>query len=524
MNIEDIINHNNLPFDQVDYLRQVDKELQLAKSVCDSLPYALASHKIILDEMNNPVDYEFLFVNSAFTTFTSLEGVIGRRVTELLPDFKTDKSLIERYARVALSGKSDRFDVENLGKVFSFFAYSSKEGEFDVLFEDVTDERKIVSDLKKEHELLLEKNNIIRKIFNSITDAVVVVDIDDDPYKILFANETAKNRSNKSCRCYELSYNSSSPCDINKIVCPIALIKKSQKSVSLEHEHIGKNGEVIYYETHAYPVYNKNNDLKAIIEISRDITARKHIELELKNAKNSAEKNNALQAAFLANMSHEIRTPLNVILGFTQLLKEGMLSSEESGLFVDRAERAGNNLLKIINDVLDISKIKSGQLDIHYTVCNINEYLETLYEQYDKILYKDSPVRLIFDNKEEGALVPDVFIKTDRVRFEQVLGNFLSNAYKFTEKGSINMGYLMYTDHIEFYVSDSGIGIPADKQDVVFERFGQVNSLVHKVVEGTGLGLAISKQLVELLGGEVSLESQVGKGSIFSFTHPYTKK
>jgi signal transduction histidine kinase len=241
------------------------------------------------------------------------------------------------------------------------------------------------------------------------------------------------------------------------------------------------------------------------------------INKELIIAKEKAEESDRLKSAFLANMSHEIRTPMNGIIGFTELLKEPMLTGDEQQKFIEVIEKSGLRMLNIINDIVDISKIESGQMDIHLSKSDIYEQLKFVHAFF---LPEIEQKGIDFSCKFEVAL-EDLIIRTDAEKLYAILTNLVKNAVKFTEAGTIEMGVHRKENCLEFYVKDSGIGIKTELQEIIFERFRQGSESLTGLFEGTGLGLAISKAYVEMLGGKIWLESKMGVGSTFYFTIPY---
>ena len=251
----------------------------------------------------------------------------------------------------------------------------------------------------------------------------------------------------------------------------------------------------------------------------RDITERKRAEAELIAAKEKAEGSDRLKTAFLHNVSHEIRTPMNAILGFTTLLNEPGISAEDRSQFTDVIFQSGNQLLMIINDIVDLASIESGQMKVSTRQINLNTTLRRLSEQFS---YKEKPDKIAL--VLETPLIPsDTEILTDNTKLVQVISNLINNAFKFTKKGKIIFGYNLKGDFIEFYVRDSGIGIAPEHQSRIFERFYQVDSAVSRQYGGTGLGLSICKAYAELLGGRIWLESVPGEGTSFYFTIPFIK-
>jgi signal transduction histidine kinase len=228
-----------------------------------------------------------------------------------------------------------------------------------------------------------------------------------------------------------------------------------------------------------------------------------------------------LKSAFLANMSHEIRTPMNGILGFAQLLMEPNLSGAEQAEYLSIIEKSGERMLNVINDIIDISKIESGLIRVDIRETDINKQSEYIYTFFkNEIEAKGIQFSCKISLPPEDAL-----IMTDSEKLYAILINLVKNAVKFTHNGSISFGYKKITfqgrDMLEFFVSDTGIGIPSERQDAIFERFVQADIYDKHAYQGAGLGLAISKAYVEMLSGKISVVSEFGNGSTFYFTLPY---
>jgi len=280
------------------------------------------------------------------------------------------------------------------------------------------------------------------------------------------------------------------------------------------------NGHRYLFYTLKTPYFDSENNLLGIIGISRDITEMEETRQRLILAKEKAEESDRLKTAFLANMSHEIRTPMNAIIGFSDLLSEEDLSQDDKDDFISKIKNAGRSLMTLINDIIDIAKIEAGQLKVSESACDINQMLSDLrgtFEEMKNISGKKSiSLNLVLpeDNSHQ-------FVSTDPMRLQQIFTNLLSNALKFTEFGSIEFGYTNQSNTLSFFVKDSGIGILRSKQKLLFQRFSQLDPSTTRKYGGTGLGLAISKNLVDLLGGSIGMESNPGKGSLFYFTIPY---
>lgn len=248
-----------------------------------------------------------------------------------------------------------------------------------------------------------------------------------------------------------------------------------------------------------------------------DITDLHKTQIDLLKAKEKAEESDKLKSAFLANMSHEIRTPLNSIIGFSELLLDPFFKEQKHEEFARLINTSGNNLLTIISDIMDISKIEAGQLSVEKSVFSVQELVNEIRKEYSyRAIEKGVEFRFDPLNPKE-----EILILSDQHKLKQVLINFVSNALKFTNEGYIELGIRKYDDRVRVQVKDSGIGISSEHHDKIFERFRQVESAESRKYGGTGLGLAISKSLIEILGGEIGMESTHGLGSTFYFTLPF---
>jgi PAS domain S-box-containing protein len=251
--------------------------------------------------------------------------------------------------------------------------------------------------------------------------------------------------------------------------------------------------------------------------IVANLRLRKNLINDIIKAKEKAEESDRLKSAFLANMSHEIRTPMNGILGFAELLKDADLSSEKQEKYIDMIKQSGIRMLNIINDIIDISKIEAGMMKLNIQSTNVNEQLIYIYtffkpEAQSKNIKLSMKTSLPDDEAE---------IETDREKLYAILTNLVKNAIKFTEQGEIEFGYVLKNNNLEFYVKDTGIGLPENKKSVIFERFVQADIENRMAKQGAGLGLAIAKAYVEMLKGKIWVESELGIGSVFYFTLPY---
>lgn len=274
----------------------------------------------------------------------------------------------------------------------------------------------------------------------------------------------------------------------------------------------GKNGRKIdWVEAQAtIETRDEQNRPLTLVGSSLIITDRKRMEEELMSAKDRAEESNRLKSAFLANMSHEIRTPLNAIIGFSNILASTE-EEQEKQEYINIIESNNTLLLQLISDILDLSKIEAGTLEFSYSNIDLNDMIKEV-ENITKCRMEGSGVQLIAETPLSSC-----FIRTEKNRLMQVINNFLTNAIKFTQKGSITFGYEIRDKMLYFHVTDTGCGIPANKKDSIFGRFVKLNSFA----QGTGLGLSICRTIIEHMNGTIGVESEEGKGSTFWFTIPY---
>jgi PAS domain S-box-containing protein len=315
-----------------------------------------------------------------------------------------------------------------------------------------------------------------------------------------------------------------------------------------------KNGDLYWESTSISPIRNENGKIKYFIAVKQDITDRKQTELELYErdlrlkeqneeyvaineeltesnerirainkelviSRERAEENDRLKSAFLANMSHELRTPMNGIIGFAELLKRPQMSDEDRINYTKIIEQSGQRLLELINNLIDISKIEAGQVKAIVNTVDITTELNHIYNFF-KLEAESKGICLLLQGGKE---LPELSIETDKQKFISIITNLIKNAIKFTTKGTIGFGFDVGQTQVEFWVSDTGMGIPKKIQTRIFERFVQGDTSLSRPYEGAGLGLAISKSYVELLGGKISFESEEGVGTTFYFYLPLSK-
>ncbi|MEZ5197808.1 MAG: PAS domain S-box protein [Bacteroidales bacterium] len=382
---------------------------------------------------------------------------------------------------------------------------------------DITDQKKAEEDLRNSEERF-------RTLFFESPDAIFVEDYDGN---VLDANPAAS-----------LLHKMDREDLVGKNI--VDLVPKSHRDKVakefpnwitgelVDHRGFAKTslGECIPIEIHCSKIkYSGNN---ALLFITRDITKIKESEDKLREAAEKAEEADMLKSVFLANMSHEIRTPMNAIIGFSEILSDQELTKKERQEFINYITQGSNTLMNLIEDIIDITKIEAGQIKINIADCDVDKLMDELYATFLKMKNKNGKqnieLRLNKPLVKEGFSIP-----TDPSRIRQILSNLLGNALKFTDEGFIEFGFTLDNDDmVKFYVKDTGIGIPKEKQELIFERFGQIEDLEGRERKGTGLGLSISKKLAELLGGSLYVSSEAGEGSVFYLSLPvkrdYTHK
>ncbi|MBI5218598.1 MAG: PAS domain S-box protein [Bacteroidia bacterium] len=377
-----------------------------------------------------------------------------------------------------------------------------------------------ISERKKADKVLHESEGRYRNLVEAFHDMVFITDYS---HRMIYANPSLERQTGYAINDFvsdEENIRFVHPDDFNSVMKFIRnFINGTEKySQSYESRFINKRGKMLWHSTVISKVEFKGKP--ALQFICHDITERKEYENRLKESKAKAEESDRLKSAFLANMSHEIRTPMNAIIGFSNLLNDDSLDKEQQDEFVTIIQNSGQQLLTIINDIIDISKIDAGQIKIIEKPCELNQVLNQLYSSYKSELQlkQKSQIKLVITPDSAAPAMP---LCTDEIRLKQILSNLLSNAIKFTEKGFIEFGYKAEDDKtVLFFVKDTGIGIPDNMRDIIFEPFMQADHVKTSLYGGTGLGLAISKNLVNIMGGKMWVESTLGEGSVFFFTLP----
>lgn len=505
-------------------IEDITKQKEYEKQIIESEK----KYRFLADNINDFIWVRDKKMNLLFIS-GSITKVLGYSVEEYkkltLKDIFTKESydytrnIIEKEFRKISNKKTDqitnyirRYEVQYIhkeghiiwGEINASF-YIDKKG----VISGITGVTRDISKRKKAQIKLRESENKFKSIVNNINDLILIFDYDGN---ILDAN-------NKTINLTKFSYDELLQQKIHKLlnIDYKLIIEKNKKSDSYIFESVikDKEGKATPVSINSCIVdENKNGKIQVIL---RNISEQKNKEEELLKAIAKAEESDKLKSAFLANMSHEIRTPLNVIVGFSNMLNKQNITSEKREQYTKQIQSSSDSLTHLIEDIMDLAKIESNQLSINPTQCNIKILFEELLRIFKYELENRNKNHLKIDYD-----LPDNFnhiIVTDSHRLKQIIINLVTNAIKFTDKGFIKFGYKVINHKLEFYIKDSGRGIPKDAQKIIFERFRKG----HDMHGGTGLGLAISKRLIELMNGEITVESEINKGSNFIFTLPLIK-
>lgn len=426
----------------------------------------------------------------------SIDSVL-QRMEEVTRDEKASKIIEEKF--IDLNGKPIFVEIKAIPTVFE------KKPAVQVIIHDITQTKQNQEKIKQLSQAV-EQSPVTIIITNTYGEIEYV-----NPKFTATTGYSFEEIIGKNPRI--LKSNHTSPDDYEQLWKTIS----SGNAWHGEFHNVRKNGELYWESSSISPILNVEGKTTHYIAINEDITERKKVEKQLINAKEKAEESDRLKLAFLANMSHEIRTPMNGILGFTELLKAPNLAGKEQQEYITIIEKSGVRMLNIINDIISISKVESGQIEVSLSETNINEQIDYLYHFF-KPEATQKGIKLYTNTLLETK---EAILLTDKEKLYAILTNLVKNAIKFTDSGTIEFGYRKKEKFLEFYVKDSGLGISSSQQKIIFERFRQANDTISRSHEGSGLGLAISKAYVEKLGGKIWVTSEEGKGSTFYFTIPF---
>jgi PAS domain S-box-containing protein len=450
----------------------------------------------------------------------SLEELIGMDGLELIAEKSREqvrqhiKDGYEKpYDEIGLRKNGDEYPVRLEARNVPYKGRTARTVEF----RDISEQKKVENEILKAKDLAQRNETFLNAIINSMGDPVFVK---DNQSRLVLVNDafceffhaTREQVIGKTLANEVTTEEREAFLEIDRQVLTDGKERINEESITIKDE------ETKIISTRKSRFLD-NDGTKYLVGIIRDITSRKKSEIELLAAKERAEKADQLKSAFLANMSHEIRTPMNGILGFAELLKEPDLTGAKQQEYISIIEESGERMLNIINDIISISKIEAGLMEVHLQESNINEQLDFIFNFFLPEIEKKQ-LQLHY---HKALSVEEATIITDREKVFAVLTNLVKNAVKHTKRGSIDFGYTSKENQLIFYVKDTGIGIPENRKEAVFKRFVQADVANEMAIQGAGLGLSISKAYVEMLGGQLWLESEENKGSTFYFSLPIHK-
>jgi PAS domain S-box-containing protein len=445
--------------------------------------------------------------------------LVGKTIEEAFPPLGSTE-IPMRYKEVANSGKTWEteqvlYEDDRISGAFHVYAFQPSPGHVSAMFRDITEK-------KKAEASILESEEKFRQLAENISDIFWL----REGKRFLYTNPSFE-------RVFGLNHETINhhPEAIIRIIHPDdkstfrvfadtdTLI--SEGLITEQFRIVKPDGSIHWIWSRVFPVFDKTGELYRVAGIASDITEQKELENALREAKDKAQESDRLKSSLLANISHEIRTPLNGILGFVNLLIQTDHRDQNRERYLDIIRKSSDQLLHIIEDLIDISRIEAQQMHLTLGACDINTLIDELHAIYVRELYqlgkRDIELIPIYSlDMDNGKIL------TDGLRLRQVFINLMNNAVKYTDKGHIRFGYEMEgSSSIRFFVEDTGIGIDPAKFNVIFQPFRQVDEGNARKYGGTGLGLPISRGLVSLLNGEIWLESAVGEGARFYFRIPF---
>ena len=528
--------------DEINERKKIEQDLEAKEKKYRDLFTSIRDAILVVDNNRNIVDCNPAFTDLFGYTFEEIKGENTKRIFYNSEEYeKLGESLDEVEEKTKDFLKTIQYKRKD-GSVFpgevNVFDLEDENGNttgFIGLIRDITERLKAEEALRQSKERAEKYLNIAAEIILSTDTEGNITLLNDSGHQLLGYEKGALIGKNWLSTCV--------PEDEKEGVREIfrnLIYENSDDKKFAENAVITKKGEIKTILWHNSVLRNDNGEITGILTSGEDITERKRIEKqlrelnerlqvqndyleeineELEKARKEAEESDRLKSAFLANMSHEIRTPMNGILGFADLLRNPQLSGTKKMQFIDIIHKSGERMLEIINNLLDIAKIEADQTEVEYSTTSINDLLDEL-----AVFFRPEAKRKNLELKHKTALSSsDALIVTDTTKLNQILSNLIKNAIKYTKEGQIEFGYTQENGTLQFYISDTGIGISPEVQEKMFDRFRQAEMDVSREYEGAGLGLSISKAYVKMLGGDIWLRSTPGQGSTFYFTIPFNK-
>lgn len=462
--------------------------------------------KIDYDDEGNMENHTVVRVNIAFEAAFNINNyeVVNQDATFMLG--LAFQENIDLFRILSGNKKREELQLKKLERWYKIYTLQPNRNTFYLILEDITKIKKKLSELemsKKRYKVLLEA---IPDIFFVIGKDGTYEDFvikESDLFKVEDANIIGstifdvgfpENMSEKIFRCVQNSL-------------------KNNSIETIEYSLNTPNG------TYLFEMRLAKLNSSSVISIARDITRRKNAEFSLEKAKKKAEESDRLKSVFLTNLSHEIRTPLHIITSFTKMLTESRLKTTEKAELSEAIIQNGNQLMNMINNTIHLSKIETGTVDVSFNFCKINNLVKKLYNQYNPLIPETRQVKLLISLDVPN---PAFAFKTDSNLLMEIFELLLDNAIKYTLQGEILIKYeMLRNEEIKFTVSDTGIGIPPEEINNIFSRFYRIKNEINDITSGSGIGLPIAKQFIEILGGELTLDTEPGKGTTVTFSLPF---
>lgn len=492
-------------------LRNQSKNTEsLINQTVRTISHGILLLEIVRDEFGTPLHLMVRKTNPAFERLFKITSseIKNQNADDVFPKiFRGAFSWNKLYFNV----KNDHFSfyLEHLDRYYEADIFKLTNDRIVSLFSDVSSKQKMILNLE-------ESKQRFQVLLEAVPDIFFIIDKDGIYVDFVFKETEALKIKPKDIignSIFEVGFSEKMSGKIYQCI---------QQSIELDSIETIEYALEVEGATAMFEMRIARLNDHSVISLARDITKRKKIEIQLEEAKIRAEESDRLKTAFLANISHEIRTPMNAIIGFSKMVSSTDFDDEEKNQFVDIIITNGKLLMELINDMISLSKIESNTLVVKKSSCFVNELMGSLYKEFiDEVAdKKDISIKISCQSTN-----PKFAFITDSGLLKAILQKLIDNSIKFTEQGEVEFGYhFAEPNKIEFFVKDTGIGIEEKNQERIFERFHQLDNRTSRSYEGTGLGLPIALHYVRLLGGTLNVKSELGNGSVFSFSLPYEKE
>lgn len=475
-----------------------------------NLTFGFMLLEIVKDEFGMP---SHLVVRKTNLAFERLFRITSREIKDQKADDVFPKIFRGAFDwnKQYLNNKTNHFSIylEHLDRYYEVDTFKLTNDQIVSLFSDGSSKQKTINDLD-------ESNQRFQALLEAVPDLFFIIDKDGTYVDFVFkATETLKIKPEDIIgnSIFEVGFSEKMSGKI------FQCIKQSIEFDSIETIEYSLEVEGV---TAMFEMRIARLNDHSVISLARDITKRKVTEIQLEEAKKKAEESDRLKTAFLANISHEIRTPMNAIIGFSKMVGSSDFDEEDKNKFIEIIISNGKLLMELINDMISLSKIESDTLVVKKSTCRINDLMADLYKEFNYELEDKKNIKLKITN---GSPNPKFSFVTDPNLLQSILHKLIDNGIKFTQKGEVEFGYhITESNHIEFFVKDSGIGIAEKDLKRIFDRFHQLDHRTARNYGGTGLGLSIAQHFVRLLGGSLKVQSKLEDGSVFSFSLPLDKE